>query len=143
MKDKIKLRSLELGGFLASILPLLAVVAWNWSDYTQSVPAKVKLCCGGVIAAVLILLKVLGKLKLPGDVTVVALVMVLAYLLDALLKDLTLLCGAYLLGFLLERLFFRTPAKRLREKMQIGKQADATAGRVEELLQSYLGNGRV
>lgn len=143
MKDKAKLLFLELGGFLVSILPLAAVMLLNWSRYTKTVPATVKLCFGGGIVLVLILLKVLGKLKLPGNITLVSVVMLLSFLLDAVLDDLTLLCGAYLLGEILEMIFFRNPAKKLREKIQMEKQADVTAGRVEELLQTYVGNGRV
>ena len=143
MKDKTKLFFLTLGGFFASILPLVAVVAWNWQSYARTVPEAVKLGVGGMIAAVLILLKVLGVLKIPGRVSVVALVMLLSYLLRSLLDDLTLLCFAYLLGEALDALLFARPAKRLREKLQMEKQAKVTADAVGDAIKSYIGNGRV
>ena len=102
-----------------------------------------KLALGGILVLVFVLLKVLGKVKVPGRITVAVLVLVMAYLLDALLNGLILLCGAYLAGEIIDMLFFERPAKKLREKLQMEKQADTTVGRMEEMLQKYIGNGRV
>ena len=143
MKDKMKLFFLELGGFFASIAPLAVVVALNHERYVQSIGDAVKLGAGGVIVVVLILLKVIGKFKMPSDVVAVSVMFVLAVLLDAVLRDLSLLCGMYLIGSLLDTIFFKRHAKKLREKIKLEKQADATADRVEQIVQNYVGNGRV
>ena len=131
------------GGFLASVAPLATVFVLNRGRYIQSASDGWKLGVGGAIVAVLILLKVLGKLRLPSHVTTVAVVTLLSWLLSPVLKDLTHLCTAYLCGEILEWIFFRAPIRKLREQMQMEKQADATVGRVEELLKTYIGNGRV
>ncbi len=143
MKNKTKLFFMEGGGFLASVTPLAVVFFLNLERYVQSTRDGWKLGFGGIIVAVLILLKVLGKLKLPSHVTTVAVVTLLSWLLSSLLADLTLLCSMYLVGEILDAIIFRRSAKKLREKIQTEKQADATAGRVEELLKTYMGNGRV
>ena len=143
MKDKLILLGLSLCGFFTSVLPLAIVFWMNREKYFIDTPAKVKLALGGVIVLVFVVLKVLGKVKIPGRITTAVIVMALAYLLEALLNDLMLLTAAYLAGEILDMLFFDAPAKRLREKLQMEKQADVTAGRMEQLLSKYVGNGRV
>lgn len=143
MKPKMKLFLLELFGFIVSIAPLGTALIVKWDSYIQTPQQAVKLGFGGVIVAALILLKVLDRLKISSSVTVVATVMVLSYLLESVLADLTLLCGMYLIGEVVEKIFFARPAKKIREQLQIEKQADATADRVEDLIKTYIGNGRV
>lgn len=143
MKTKTKLRLYEFGGFLASVLPLSVILALNWDRYVQSYAAGVKLLTGGLILVILLSLKVLAKLRIPSSVTAITVVMLLSYLLQAILSDLTLLCGAYLVGEILDLILFRRRAKALREALMAERAADATAGRVEELLKTYIGNGRV
>ena len=143
MKNKAKLFFVHCGGFLASATPLAVVFFFNLDRYVQSTRDGWKLGLGGGIVAVLLLLKVLGRLKLPGHVTTVAVITLLSWLLSSLLSDLTLLCTAYLVGEGLDALFFRRAAKRLREAAVAEQQADATASRVEEMLKTYIGNGRV
>lgn len=141
MKNKVKLFFLGCGGFLASVAPLVTVLVLNRERYIRDAGDGWRLGVGGAIVAVLIFLKVIGKLKPPSHITTVALLMLLSWLLSAVLGDLTLLCAMYLCGEGLERIFFYTPIKRLREKMQMEKQADATADRVEELLKNYMATG--
>ena len=143
MKNKAKLFFMECGGFFASVTPVAVVFFLNLDRYVQSTRDGWKLGFGGIIVAVLILLKVLGRLRLPSHITTVAVVTLLSWLLSSLLKDLTLLCAMYLVGEILDALIFRRTAKRLREAIQMERQADATASRVEDLLKNYIGNGRV
>lgn len=143
MKTKTKLRLYDFGGFLASVLPLSVVLALNWDRYVQSEAAGVKLGVGALILALLLLFKVLGRLRIPSSVTAITAVMLLSYLLQPILSDLTLLCGAYLVGEILDLVLFRRRAKALREALTSERAADVTVGRVEELLKTYIGNGRV
>ena len=138
MKNKIKLFLVTVGGFLVSVTPLFVSVFINWDRYVQSTAAGWRLGAGGLIVAVLMLLKVMGRFKLPSHVTTVAVLMLLSWLLSPILQDLTRLCAAYLLGEVLELLLFRRAAKRLREQIAAERQADATAGRVEALLKTYM-----
>ena len=138
-----KLLFLELGGFLASVAPLITVLILNRERYVQTSAATFRLLAGGAILLILLLLKALAKLRITSSVTTISIVMVLSYLLQPILSDLTLLCGAYLVGEILDLLLFRSRAKALRESIAAQRASDATAGRVEELLKTYIGNGRV
>ena len=143
MNPKKKLFLIDLFGFVVSIAPLLTVLIAKWDVYTKTTSAAVKLCFGGIMVFALILLKVIGKLKVSSSVTVVASVMILSYLLESILSDLTLLCGMYLIGEVVDKIFFERPAKKIREQLRLEQQADATASRIEDMIKTYVGNGRV
>ena len=137
-KEKTKLFFLCLGGFLASVLPLLVLLLLKWDKYTAIPGGAVRLCFGGGAVAALILLKVLGKLKLPSRLTVMVIALVLCYLLEALIADLTLILWVAIIGEAVDCFLFAPFAKRTRERIAIAKTADATADRVEELLKQYM-----
>lgn len=137
-KEKTKLFFLCAGGFLSSTLPLIALLIIKWEEYTAIPGGAVRLCFGGGMIVALIALKVLGKIKLPSRITVMAVVLVLVYLLEALLADLTLILWVALIGEAIDTFLFAPFAKRVRERIAIAKQADATADRVEELLKQYV-----
>ena len=135
---KTKYFFLCLGGFLSSVLPLLALLLIKWEEYTDVPGGAVRLCFGGVAIAVLVALKVMGKLKLPSRIAVMAIALVMVYLLEAMLADLTLILWVALCGESVDTFLFSPFAKRMKEKISIAKQADATADRVEELLKQYV-----
>ncbi len=136
--EKRKLFFLCAGGFLASILPLVALLILRWEEYTAVPGGAVRLCFGGAAIAALIAMKVLGKLKLPSRLTVMVIALVLVYLLEAMISDLTLILWTAILGEALDTFLFSPFAKRTRERIAIEKQADATADKVEELLKQYV-----
>lgn len=126
------------GGFLSSTLPLLALLLIKWEEYTDVPGGAVRLCFGGLAIAALLLLKVLGKLKLPSRLAVMAIALVMVYLLEAVIADLTLVLWVAIGGEVVDSFLFAPFAKRAKEKIAIAKQADATADRVEELLKQYV-----
>lgn len=133
---------LQVGSFFASVLPLGAVVLSRGNTYAPTMGEAIKLSAGGVIALILLLLKVLGKLKMPRRVTVFAMVFVMSYLLAPVLSDLMLLSGAALGGELLDEIVFCRLIAKVEKKIALEENASATAGKVEEVLQNYMG-GRV
>jgi len=128
--------------FLVSLLPLGIVLAVNFGKYTETVPETVKLCAGGVILVVFVVLKVLGKLKMPRRIVFYALVFAGAWLFAALLEDLLLLSFAALLGEAVDYIVLQPIIARLKRTREREKTADETAERVEEILDRYIG-GRV
>ncbi len=138
-RERRRLILLSVGGFLASILPLALLLALRWEKYTAVPGGAVRLCFGGGVIAVLILLKVLGKLKLPSRLTVMVTALVLVYLLEALLFDVTLILWMAILGETLDTFLFSPFLRRTRARMERLRQADVTAGAVEELLKTYVG----
>ena len=135
--EKTKHFFLCMFGFLASTLPLAALLCMKWEEYTAEPGSGIKLCFGAVAIVILLALKVLGKLKLPSRVTVMAISLVIVYLLEALLADLTLILFVATIGEAVDAFLFAPFAKRCRARIDRMKQADATADRVEELLKQY------
>jgi len=128
--------------FLFSVLPLGAVFALNFDKYTETVVDTVKLSFGGVLLVVFVILKVLGKLKMPRRVVFYAFVFLGAWLFAAVLEDLLIRSGAALVGegidyIILQPMISKRKAAREREAV-----ADVTADRLEEVLDKYIG-GRV
>ena len=133
---------LVIGSFLASIIPLGLVVWIHRDEYIATVGQAVKLSIGGIIVAILLLLKIIGKLKMPRRVTVFAMIFILSWLLAVVLQDLMLLSGAALIGEVVDEIFFRHSIKRLDERIHMEKSADVTVQRMEQMMQKYAG-GRV
>ena len=138
MNQKVKCVLLSIGSFLASVAPILTIVLLKWDVYTkQSYGGTVKLCLGGLLALLFLFLKVIGKLRMPRRIVLFGVVFGMSWLLQTMLEDLFLLSGMALFGELVDYIFFQTALKRAREALRIGKTADATAGKVEELLKKY------
>ena len=128
--------------FLASIIPLGLVVWMHRDEYIATVGQAVKLSIGGIIVAILLLLKIIGKLKKPRLVTTLAMIFILSWLLAVVLQDLMLLSGAALIGEVVDEIFFRRSIKRLDERIHMEKSADVTVQKMEQMMQKYVG-GRV
>ena len=135
--EKAKYFFLCMFGFLSSTVPLAALLGMKWDEYTAEPGSGIKLCFGAVMIAVLLALKVLGKLKLPSRFTTMVISLILVYLLEALLADLTLILPVATVGEAVDAFIFAPFAKRCKERIGRMKQADATADRVEELLKQY------
>lgn len=121
MNPKIKYALLVSLGFLVLVAPMLTVVILKWDVYTeQTYGGTVKLTAGGILAAIFLFLMVLGKLHMPRGIIIAGVIFALACLLEAVLRDLKLLSGMFLLGETLYYIFFQTVLKRMREQIQEG-----------------------
>lgn len=130
------------GGFLASSAPLIAVLIARWDTYVKTVPEGIRLGIGGVILLVMLVMKLKGSLKMPSGTTVVLLVLVLSFLLDRVIQDLTMLCAAYLVGDTANILIFKRKIDSINEENKNKKQAQANAEETKKILQEFIGNGR-
>lgn len=143
-KLRTKLIFLQIGSFLVSIAPLIVVIILKWNSYTSEPSDSIKLGVGCMIGLIFIFLKAVGKLKMPSRIVSFGIVFIMSYLLKAILDDLILLSGMALAGEALDMIIFQPFIKKIKEKIQIGKQANATTAQVEEIVKKYLGsNGRV
>jgi chromate transport protein ChrA len=141
-KLKLKKLLLQVLSFVFSIAPLAAVFFKNSERYVSSVTDAVKLSLGVILIIVFVALKAAGKLKIPRRITGYAIAFGLCYLLANVLPDLLLITGAALVGEVIDVLIFTPWIARVEKKILIEETADATAGKVEEILQQYVG-GRV
>jgi hypothetical protein len=141
MKPRVKLALLCVLSYIVSILPLVITFAFNLDKYTKSAEATVKLTIGGLIVLVLLLIRTLGK-TIPGGIGGALIAFILAFLLEAIIADLVLLLGMFLLGECLDIIFIRRRIATLREDILVDKTAKATADQVEAVFKKYNG-GRV
>lgn len=137
-----KLFILHVLSFLFSIGPLGAVFAFHFDKYTETVGETVKLCFGGVLVLVFVILKALGKLKVPRRIVFLAFMFVGVYLFEAVLGDLKLLLGAALLGEAVDYMIIQPMITRAKAAREREKVSDETASKVEEILDKYIG-GRI
>lgn len=133
---------LSLLSFFFSVAPLATVFLINFDKYTKTVGASVKLGIGGVLAVVFLLLKVLGKLKVPSRVAFYAFMFLGSWLFEAVLADMVLLSGAALLGEGVDSLIVQPILEKMKKQKQTEDAADVTADKVRQVLEDYIG-GRV
>lgn len=142
----LKLKLLEGGGIVTSLLPLLVVIIINWNDYVVAAGGSSwKLTIGGVIAVGMIAATMIGKMKLPGLKTFFAILLVIIFLLEPILADLKLLCAAALGGQLINGFTFEIFAKKYKETMTMEKQADINAKATQKVIEDAINKmtGRV
>lgn len=138
LSPKQKLILLKIGSFIISVAPVLIFIICNWGDYVKTGADLVKLSIGFVIAIILFLLKVIGKLKMPRRVVTYSVICVLCYFLYPLVLDIVYLSALCLLGELLDMCIFQRPIKKLEESIAIAKNADATTAKVSEEVKRIL-----
>ncbi|MBO5981359.1 MAG: hypothetical protein J6Q24_02815 [Clostridia bacterium] len=134
---------LYITSFIASLLPLLITFIAKREVYFKNISESVKLAIGGIIAVVLLFIKVVGKLKLPGRISFFAILFIMSYLLESVLNDLALLSGMALLGEVADTLLFSAAIKSTKERLIIEKTAGATTEKIEAVLEKIVGGGRV
>lgn len=139
---KIKLKILQICSFLVSIAPLAIVFALRWGTYTKESSDTIKLTIGSVIIVIFLIMKVAGKLKMPRRIVLFFIVFIMSYLLKNIMDDIILISGMALAGEFVDYVAFQYPIKKLKEKITIGKTADATAEKIEQVMKKYVG-GRV
>ena len=142
----LKLKLLEGGGIVTSLLPLLVVIIINWNEYVVAAGGSSwKLTIGGVMAVGMIAATMIGKMKLPGLKTFFAILLVIIFLLEPILADLKLLCAAALGGQLINGFTFEIFAKKYKETTTMEKQADINAKATQKVLEDAINKmtGRV
>ncbi len=141
MKSKIKLCVLYILSFVVSVAPLVIYVVVNRDRYISTVTETVKLSIGCMICIVLLLLKLLGKLKMPSSTMAFGVIFLLSYFLKSVMDDFLVLSFLALVGDIADKIFFCIPIKRIRENIRINKTADVTAEKVGEVLEQYFRGG--
>ena len=87
------------------------------------------------MVAILLLFKALGRLKFPEKRVVgYFFALVLCFLLDNVLQDITFLLFMATIGEVADLIIFQHPIKVLKEKLQNEKTADATAEKLKKIL---------
>ena len=112
--------------FVVSLGPLVLFFFSNYDRYVSSLRDVCKLSAGGMIIAIIILLKVLGKLKVPGILVTSTIFMGLCWLFSTVLPDLLLISGIWW-GSEVADFILSLITRRLTRKIDICEAADITA----------------
>ena len=138
----MRLGVLYMLSFLATTLPL-ALLFLSRIDRYVAVPAGgVRLALGGGLTVVFLALKVLGKLRMPSRLTAFAVSLLMCYLLEAVLSDLSLILWAALIGEVIDAWILSPWVKRTRDRLARARQASDTADAIGEVLRKYAQEGR-
>ena len=124
---KTRKRFSSVGAFLLSVLPVSCVIASKWSLWVSNPGQAVTIGAGGIMVGVVVLLSILGRLKIPGDVWVAAFLFVLL-----------LLSGAYLGGRLGDKIVTASYVKRVSQEIEDRKAAERAGKSVMDGVKEYL-----
>ena len=113
---------------MASVAPLVGVVAFRWSSYVSTTPKAVSLSIGGAVAVILLALKAMGKMPKNTKPVAVALVATaLVYALDPLVQDLKYLLTAFTAGELADFAIFQPAINKTKRAIEATYTAEAVA----------------
>lgn len=126
---KRKLALLYSLSFVSSLAPVGVYVGLNWDKYVHSVPAGgLRLTFGGLMVAVIVAMKVAGKLKLEGNLRWFIFGAALCWMLQAVLADLAVIFLLAASGEAADALFFQRTIKKIKED----KESDDLAEKIAE-----------
>ena len=126
MKARFKIVMLYILSFVCSVAPALTYFLINHEKYIRTVPDKVKITVGLVAIAVILIIKLAGKLKINSKIAVFGIVFLLCYLLESILNDLIVFSFLALVGEILDLIIMAIIKKQKRD-LFIKESADANA----------------
>ena len=141
MKKRALIVLLFICSFICSIAPITVYFAVNSERYIKSPEDTFKLCFGGLICLGIIMLKVLGKLKLPSSTVAFGFLFLLSYLLKSITDDILIFSFLALVGDLADKIFFAIPISRLKKSIEYERSADVTVRKLDEVMERYFRGG--
>lgn len=134
-----KITLLHILSVVLSICPVLIFFLINLDYYVTTRYEGIKLASGGMILLVIVILKVIGKLKIPSGITLYGIMLILSYLLNAIIADLMLFTFLALVGEILSSICDAV-IKSFKKKLEREKTAEITANEIKKVIG---GSGRV
>ena len=141
MKKRALIIFLFICSFICSVAPIVVYFATNSDIYIKTPEDTFKLCLVGLICLGLIMLKVIGKLKLPSSTVAFGFLFLLSYLLKSITDDLLIFSFLALVGDLADKIFFGIPISRLKKSIEYERSADITADKVDKIMERYFRGG--
>lgn len=140
-KDKRSLILWRIAGFVLSIAPLLVYVGIS-ADKLVSTPEKaVSLGFGAVFAAVFLILKTLDRLPKLKRLPAYLVALVVFWALRPLLDDVIIILAAATVGEVLDLVVAQPKIRRLKRRIEVGEQADASAKATRDAIKELFGGG--
>ena len=128
-----KIVLLHILSVILSICPVTIFFFCNLDKYTKSQAETVKLTAGGILLLVIVILKVLGKLKIPSGIVLYGIGFILVYLLSAIIKDLIVFMFLALVGEILSTIC-NAVIKSSKKKLEREKTASITAEEIKKVI---------
>ena len=141
MKKRALIVLLFICSFICSIAPITVYFAVNSEKYIKSPEDTFRLCFGGLICLCLLMLKVIGKLKLPSSTVAFGILFLLSYLLKSITDDILIFSFLALIGDLADKIFFAIPISRLKKSIEYERSADVTVRKLDEVMERYFRGG--
>ena len=141
MKKRALIVLLFICSCICSIAPITVYFAVNSEKYIKSPEDTFKLCFGGLICLGIIMLKVIGKLKLPSSTVAFGFLFLLSYLLKSITDDILIFSFLALVGDLADKIFFAIPISRLKKSIEYERSADVTVRKLDEVMERYFRGG--
>ena len=141
MRKRLLLLFMYICSFICSVAPITVYFAVNSEKYIKSPEDTFKLCLGGLICLCLIMLKVLGKLKLPSSTVAFGFLFLLSYLLKSITDDILIFSFLALVGDLADKIFFAIPISKLKKSIEYERSADVTVRKLDEVMERYFRGG--
>ena len=134
-----KIVLLHILSVILSICPVVIFFLINLDLYVATRYEGIKLVSGGVVLLAIVILKVLGKLKIPSGVMLYGIIIILSYLLEAIISDLIIFAFLALVGEILSSICDAV-IKSFKKKLEREKTAEITANEIKKVIG---GSGRV
>jgi hypothetical protein len=123
----VKLFLVRMWAFVFTFLPLGIGIGLNADKYFATREAGLSLTCGGVMAAAIVVICMLGKAKsvFGSGVVVCGVIWVMSILLKPLILNLQFLTGMLLIGYIIHAVVFKPWIKSLQRRIAARDNARA------------------
>lgn len=128
-----KIVLLHILSVVLSICPVMIFFFINLDLYVTTRYEGIKLASGGIVLLVIVILKVLGKLKIPSGIVLYGIGFILVYLLSAIIKDLIIFMFLALVGEILSTIC-NAVIKSSKKKLEREKTASITAEEIKKVI---------
>lgn len=126
------------GAFLLSVLPVSVVILSKWRLWVTNPGQAIAIGAGGIMVGAVILLSILGRLKIPGDIWVWTFSLLLLFLLRSVIDDLILLNATLLGGRVGDKILTATYVKRVQSELNSREVAERAGMTVMDGVKKYL-----
>lgn len=133
----LKIMLLYLFSLALSCLPVVIYFFVNLGKYVKTTHQAVKLSAGAIILLFVLVLKVVGKLRMPSRIVTFSTVLLLSYLLEAILCDLIVFSFLALIGEVLD-LILQAIIRNRKERIIMEKMSRETEKIVNKCLENRI-----
>lgn len=135
---KTRRRISAAGAFILSVAPVSIVILSKWRVWVTDPSQAISIGTGGIMVGAVVLLSILGRLKVPGDIWVWTFSLILMFLLKNVINDLLILNAALLGGRVCDKILTATYVKRVKKELEARDVAERTGRSVMDGIKSYL-----